>query len=155
MAAVKDILEGKGSQVLSISKTATVMDAALLMNEHKVGALVVIEHKKVIGIFTERDVLQRVVAVGEDPATTHIEQVMTTKLTYINPNTSLDDTRSIFKTKRIRHLPVIDDSGKLVGVISIGDLNAYDASSQESTIHFLHEYLYGSSDPGSSHTPPE
>ena len=155
MAAIKDILEGKGSQVLSISRTATVLDAALLMNEHKVGALVVVERKKVIGIFTERDMLQRVVAVGEAPDTTRIEEVMTTKLTCGHPDTSLDDTRSIFKTKRIRHLPVIDDHGKLVGVISIGDLNAYDASSQESTIHFLHEYLYGSSDPGSSHAPPE
>ena len=148
MPAIKDILANKGSQVLSISKTATVMDAALLMNEHKIGALVVVENKQVIGIFTERDVLQRVVAVTRDPAKTRISDVMTTEVACARPETKIDEARSVFKNRRIRHLPVIDDSKQLVGLISIGDLNAYEINGQETTIHFLHEYLYGTTDTG-------
>lgn len=142
MATVKEILANKGSEVLSIGKSDTVLDAAMLMNEHRVGALVVVEKQQVVGMFTERDVLQRVVGARQDPAITLIRQVMSTEVACALPETTIEEARAVFKNRRIRHLPVIDRNDRLVGLISIGDLNAYDANTQETTIHFLHEYLY-------------
>jgi CBS domain-containing protein len=143
MSTVRDILAVKGSHVLSIGKEATVLDAALLMNEHKVGALVVSDAGRVIGMFTERDVLRRVVGERRDPVTTLVHQVMTTEVVCCTPETSLDEARGAMKTRRIRHLPVCDGDGCLGGLISIGDLNAHLASDQEHTIYLMQEYLYG------------
>jgi CBS domain-containing protein len=143
MATARDILAGKGSQVRTIGKGASVLQAALLMNEHKIGALVVLEQKQIAGMFTERDVLRRVVGEQRDPARTTVAEVMTTEVACCTSATTLDEARVAMKDRRIRHLPVVDDQGRLLGLISIGDLNAYQAASQEQTIHLLHEYLYG------------
>jgi len=143
MPEVNEILEKKGSQVWSISPSASVLDAAQLMNEHKIGALVVLEGERVRGIVTERDVLQRVVAEQRDPATTAVESVMTEEVACCYANTKLHEARSVMKHKRVRHLPVTDPHNRLLGLISIGDLNAYHINGQEQTIHYLHQYLYG------------
>jgi CBS domain-containing protein len=143
MATVRDILAVKGSQVYAVDKGATVLAAALLMNEHKIGALVVIEDGQVAGMFTERDVLQRVVSKRRDPVETPVADVMTSEVLCCTPETSLEEARAVMKTRRIRHLPVVDSGRRLQGLISIGDLNAHQANSQEQTIHYLHEYLYG------------
>jgi CBS domain-containing protein len=142
MATVMAILANKGSGVLTIGKEATVLQAALLMNEHKVGALVVTEGDGVAGMFTERDVLRRVVGEQRDPASTRVEEVMTTEVAVCTPETTLDEARGAMKNRRIRHLPVVDGN-RLCGIISIGDLNAHQMTSQEHTIHLMHEYLYG------------
>lgn len=143
MAKVTDILARKGSQVLSVSKDATVLEAARMMNEHKVGCLVVIDHEHVSGIFTERDVLSRVVAGHRNPVTTKVHEVMTREMVCCEPDTDLEEARSVFKNRRIRHLPVLDTERRLLGLVSIGDLNAFDADAKESTIQLLHEYIYG------------
>jgi CBS domain-containing protein len=143
MATVRDILARKGSQVFSIGPNATVLEAALLMNEHQVGAVVVTNEGRVVGMFTERDVLRRVVGGRRDPATTRVGDVMTTEVLCCRPETTVEEARVAMKERRIRHLPLVDDERRLMGLVSIGDLNAYDASSQEHTIHMLHEYLYG------------
>lgn len=143
MAKVKDILARKGSQVICIDRTATVLEAAQRMNEHRIGSVVVSEFGHVVGIFTERDVLQRVVAEGRDPATLRVGEVMTEEVACCHPETSLEEASTAMKERRIRRLPVVDGGNKLIGMISMGDLNAMHASSQEHTIHLLHEYLYG------------
>jgi CBS domain-containing protein len=143
MADVRSLLANKGNQVFTISPNATVLDAALLMNEHKIGAAVVHENDEIKGIFTERDVLQRVVAARRDPAQTRIADVMTTNPIVCEQDTSIADARNIFRSKRIRHLPVVDGEGRLKGMISIGDINAYELNGQETTIHYLEEYIYG------------
>jgi CBS domain-containing protein len=143
MATVRDILANKGGQVWTIGKQAAVQQAANLMNEHKIGALVVLHEEQVEGMFTERDVLRRIVGEYRDPAATRVEEVMTSDVVCCTPETSIDEARSAMKNRRIRHLPVIDADGRLHGLISIGDLNAFQAASQEQTIHLLHEYLYG------------
>jgi CBS domain-containing protein len=145
MTTVKEILARKGSQVICIGKDATVLEAARLMNEHKIGSLVVVDHDRVSGIFTERDILIRVVAERRDPAVARVHEVMTREMVCCRPDTDLEEARSVFKNRRIRHLPVVDAGQKLLGVVSIGDLNAYDADSKECTIHLLHEYIYGRS----------
>src|ERR1019366_10536899 len=105
MTLVREILQQKGSQVWSIGTGATVLQAALLMNEHKIGALVVIDQGRVAGMFTERDVL-RLVAERRDPAQTSVGDVMTTEVVCCSPTTPVDEAKSAMKNRRVRHLPV-------------------------------------------------
>jgi CBS domain-containing protein len=143
MATAKDILGIKGVHVLSIGPEATVLVAATLMNEHKVGSLAVLDQSRLVGLFTERDVLQRVVGERRDPATTPVRDVMTTEVVVCRPETTIEEARAAMRNRRIRHLPVLDGDGNMVGLISIGDLNAHLANDQEQTIYLLQEYLYG------------
>ena len=143
MSQVRDILERKGTQVWTIGKEATVLQAALLMNEHKIGALVVTESGRIVGMFTERDVLRRIVAEQRNPSNTAIADVMTGEVLCCTPQTLLEEARTVMMQRRIRHLPVAMDDGELLGMISIGDLNAYHQASQDQTIFMMTEYLYG------------
>jgi CBS domain-containing protein len=143
MATVRDILGVKGSQVLSIGPEATVLDAAVLMNEHKIGSLLVMSGGQLIGIITERDILHRVVVTRRDPGVTPVLDVMTTEVICCQPHTSIEEARGVLKNRRIRHLPVVDELERLCGLISIGDLNAHETHDHEQTIHVLHEYIYG------------
>jgi CBS domain-containing protein len=140
---VKSILANKGGHVWSVGPGATVLEAALLMNEHKIGSLVVMEGGRLVGIFTERDVLRRVVGERRDPTATRVGDVMSADLLCCTPETTLEEAAGVMKNRRIRHLPVVDGAGQLMGVVSIGDLNAQQAHAQEQHIHLLHEYLYG------------
>jgi CBS domain-containing protein len=143
MATVRDILMIKGSQVLSIGPEATVLDTAVRMNEHKVGSLVVMSDNQFIGIVSERDILTRVVVPRLDPGKALVRDVMTTEVVCCQPHTKLEEARGVLKNRRIRHLPVVDESKRLCGIISIGDLNAHEAQDHEFTIHILQEYIYG------------
>ena len=144
MSTLSELLRIKeGDPLHSVSQQASVLDAVLLMNDHSIGAVIVTGSGKMSGIFTERDVLRRVVGAGRDPATTPVEEVMTVRVICCTPATTGDEARTLMKNRRIRHLPVLDSEGDVVGLISIGDLNAYAASHQEVTIHYLHEYLHG------------
>lgn len=143
MSTIRDILAVKGPHILSIGAEAMVLDAALLMNEHKVGSLLVMSGGRLVGIITERDLLARVVSQRLDPAAVPVHAVMTTEVACCRPNTTVDEARGVMKNRRIRHLPVLDDADRLLGVVSIGDLNAHMSRDQEVTIHILHEYIYG------------
>jgi len=105
--------------------------------------LVVLEGGRIAGMFTERDVLRRVVGLLRDPATTPVAEVMTAEVVCCRPETSLDEARGSMMMRRIRHLPVIGDQDEMVGLISIGDLNAHERTSHEQTIYLLQEYVYG------------
>jgi CBS domain-containing protein len=143
MPHLQDILAVKGPHVYLVSPKASVLDAALLMNEHKIGSLVVCEGKQVRGIFTERDILTRVVAQQRDPVQTPVYDVMSTEVACATPHTTIDEARGVMKNRRLRHLPVVNEDGELCGLISIGDLNAHDNNSKEQTIHFLEMYISG------------
>src|SRR5207302_2820005 len=144
MGTVREILANKGSHVLTIGKTATVLEAAMLMNDHKVGSVVVTEDGgRLLGMFTERDVLRRVVGEQRDPASTPVSEVMTTEVVCCTPDTTIEEARVAMKNRRIRHLPLVDGDRRVQGVISIGDLNAYHLNSQEQTIFLMQEYIYG------------
>ena len=143
MATVHDVLSAKGMSIHTVDASISVLLATQLMNEHKIGAVVVTEEGRVAGIFTERDVLSRVVAEQRPPAHTTVGQVMTRELICCEPDTDLDEVGAIMKDRRIRHLPVCGEGGRLHGLISIGDLNAHYASNQQQTIHFLSDYIYG------------
>jgi CBS domain-containing protein len=143
MSTVQEILQVKGSRVHCIEPDATVLEATQRMNAERIGALVVMERGRVAGMFTERDVLRRIVAEQRDAATVLVREVMSTSVTCCEPEMSIDDARSVMRDRRIRHLPVVSSTGELLGLISIGDLNAYEVDGQQTTIHLLHEYLYG------------
>jgi CBS domain-containing protein len=144
MGTVSDILRDKpGISIFSTLPNDSVLDATQLMIRYGVGALLVMEGENLLGIFTERDVLRRIVAERRNPLETSVADVMTRNVICCTLETSIDEARSVMKNRRIRHLPVLGPLGDVLGVISIGDLNAYHTSHQESTIHLLHEYLHG------------
>jgi CBS domain-containing protein len=139
-----DIIADKGSDVFTIQASATVLEATHAMNDQKIGALVVKDGVgRVMGIFTERDVLRRVIAEERSPKSVRVGEVMTTDVVCCPPETDIDEASRIMRDRRVRHLPVCDGDGALLGLVSIGDLNAYHASTQEAQIHFLNEYVYG------------
>jgi len=142
MAVVRDLLARKGTDVVSIQPTATVLEAARLMNDRGVGGVVVVdEANSLLGIFTERDILRRVVAPQRDPAATRVAEVMTTPVTACAPDTSVDECAAMMTGKRIRHLPVVGDRG-LAGVITIGDVLAFQVREQQATIDYMHHFMF-------------
>jgi CBS domain-containing protein len=143
MPTVQDVLAIKGTQVQTVSPQASVLDAALLMNQHKIGCLIVMDGDRVVGMFSERDILQRVVVPRRDPAATTVEEVMTSEVICCRPHTKLLEARGVMKNRRIRHMPVLDEDDRLCGLISIGDLNAHDMHEHESTIYIMEQYIYG------------
>lgn len=142
MSTVQDILAGKGGLVRCVEPETSVLDAIHLMNEHKIGALVVAQGRRVVGMFTERDVLRRVVAEERPPSEVLIREVMTTPVACCEPGMDLNDVRMVMKQRRIRHLPVVLND-ELIGLVSIGDVNAFYTDGQAHELHLLHEYLYG------------
>ena len=127
MAQVMDIVAKKGAAVHVVAPEATVLEATQLMNRQRIGALVVTEGGKaaagdcsrVVGMFTERDVLMRVVALQRDPVTTRVADVMTRDVAYCRPDMDLEEVSVMMQERRIRHLPVCDGDGRLRGVVSI------------------------------------
>ena len=141
MATVKEILDRKGKNVVSVSSEQSVLAAALLMKERKIGALVVVDGGKVIGIFSERDILTRVVAEGRDPASTKVYEVMTAPVACCCLKTDILECEFIVTDRHIRHLPVLEE-GRLEGMVTIGDLMAMQVEEQNKTIKYLNEYVF-------------
>jgi CBS domain-containing protein len=136
------LLEHKGSVVFSVPHDITVAAAVKDMNSHKVGATLVMDGGRLVGIFTERDVLSRVVAAGLDPATTPMERVMTRNPITVASTTTIEDVMALFTAKRFRHLPVMDD-GRLVGLISIGDILRRMVETHRHEAEQLKQYIAG------------
>ncbi|HSZ56383.1 MAG TPA: CBS domain-containing protein [Tepidisphaeraceae bacterium] len=145
MPSVQDVLRSKEPQqpLFTIAPTASVLDAVEEMNSRRIGALIVMEQGQVVGIFTERDVLRRVVGEMRKPAATPIEEVMSRDVVCVEPDADLDEVSTLMKNRRIRHVPVCNGSNTLIGMISIGDVNAYHSSHREAALHYLNEYVYG------------
>ena len=140
---VSAILDHKGPSVHNIQPDASVLDAVHLMNEKKVGSLLVIENGKSIGIFTERDVLVRIVDARRDPAATTVRDVMTANPIVIKPSVTIEEAMRIVTEKRRRHLPVINEDGELLGLISIGDLMRWIVREQDTYVDHLLDYIHG------------
>jgi CBS domain-containing protein len=137
---VGELLATKGHEVATIAPSATVLEATQQMNARRIGAVVVVEGDQLVGIFSERDVLTRVVAAGRDPATTRVAEVMTREVLTCTPDITLEECRKIFTERRIRHLPVVE-SGRLVGIITTGDILAHEVREHEKTIQHLENYI--------------
>lgn len=142
MDTVAAVLQEKGNQVFSVSPTATVQKAAQTMATHNVGSVLVVEAGRPIGIFSERDLMVRVVVPGKDPQKVTVREVMTAGLAVVEPNTRVKEAMAIMTQKRCRHLPVVAE-GKIVGLVSIGDLVRWLSRDQEFQIRMLEHYIVG------------
>lgn len=139
---VSTLLADKGSVIHSVPSSATVGDAVRVMNTHKVGAVLVMNGDQLVGIFTERDVLYRVVAAELPPATTPLDQVMTRNPKVLPADASVADALAFISEKRCRHLPLIDN-GKLIGLISQGDITRWLVQAHKAQADQLMSYISG------------
>ena len=120
---VKKMLDEKGYDVHSTSPDATVYDALKLMAEKEIGALVVLEGEKMVGIITERDYSRKVILKGRASKETRVREIMTSEVSYTSPNQKVEKCLSLMTKKRFRHMPVLE-GGKVVGMLSIGDVRS-------------------------------
>ena len=141
MATVESILKIKGKEVFSISQDATILDALKLMADKDVGAVLVMEGEKLLGIFTERDYARRISLKGNNDSTP-IKEIMTKQVYCVTPEQTAEACMAQMVDKHFRHLPVIKD-GKVVGVISINDVVKTVVSNKEALIAGLENYLIG------------
>ena len=140
--SISHLLEGKGRALHTVPVSVTVTQAVQEMNRHRIGAILVMDGPKLAGIFTERDVLTRVVAAGLDPRTTPVNRVMTAEVLSVLPETTVQQVMDIFAEKRCRHLPVMD-GGELAGLISIGDVSRWMANQHRAEAESLRQYIAG------------
>lgn len=139
---IGSILQHKGAQVFSVSPTATVYEAIEKMAETHVGALLVLEGDTLVGIISERDYARKVILQGKLSKQTLVQEIMTSPVIFVTPEEPVEECMRMMTNYRIRHLPIVDQ-GKVMGVISIGDLVKWIISEQEKTIHQLRNYITG------------
>ena len=140
MKTVRDLLAGKSSELWSIGPDATVYDAIALMSERGIGAVLVLDGAKLVGILSERDYARRVILKGKASRETRVREIMTTELVTVTHERTIDDCMQLMTTSRIRHLPVIEQ-GALVGILSIGDIVKAMMSEREAQIEQLESYI--------------
>jgi CBS domain-containing protein len=136
------LLAEKPTEIRSVPVSATIADAVAVMNRHKIGSVMVFDGDRLAGIFTERDVLYRVVAKGISPATTPLTQVMTANPKTISADTTIDEALAFISEKRCRHLPVIQD-GKMIGLVSQGDITRWLVTAHKAQAEQLIDYITG------------
>ncbi|MBW2509049.1 MAG: CBS domain-containing protein [Deltaproteobacteria bacterium] len=139
---VSDVIERKGQAVYSVGPLGTVIDAVHVMNDHHVGSVLVMEGGYPVGIFSERDVLVRVVAAHRDPRQTLVRDVMTTRLHTATPEDTLLDVMRLMTERRCRHVPVMDGEA-LVGLVSIGDITKATQHNLRQEVRELSSYIGG------------
>jgi CBS domain-containing protein len=139
---VQRILRNKGSQVHSVSPQATVFEALEKMAVHNVGALVVMDGTDLLGVISERDYARKVILKDRSSKEMLVSEIMSAPAVTVAPTTTVDECMYRMTDKRCRHLPVVEE-GKVVGVVSIGDLVNWIISVQDLTIHQLEDYIYG------------
>lgn len=142
MDTIAAVLREKGSKVYTVAPGATVLEAARAMDAHNVGSLLVVDGDKPVGIFSERDLMRRVVVAGKDPAKVKVREVMSRDVWVVEPDTRVKEAMAIMTERRCRHLPVVE-KGKVVGLISIGDLVRWISRDQEFQIRMLENYITG------------
>jgi CBS domain-containing protein len=137
---VTDILQSKGNFVFSITANASVYDALKIMAEKNIGALMIIEEDKLMGIFSERDYARKIVLQGKASHDTLVGEIMTPQVLTVSAIDSLEHCMNLMSKNRIRHLPVVD-AEKVVGIISISDVVTAIIQSQQETIKHLQNYI--------------
>ena len=142
MKLVQQLLDRKGDEVISIVQDASVFDAIKLMADRAVGSLLVMDGDELKGIVTERDYARKVIIQGRSSESTPVADIMTTELVTASPTQSVNDCMTLMSERRIRHLPVVID-GKVVGLISIGDLVQAIILDQKEEIEQLGSYISG------------
>jgi len=142
MTKIKEILNNKGHQIWSIGPDASVYDAIHLMAEKEIGALLVMEHDKLLGVISERDYARQVILKGRSSEATQVKIIMTSEVITAGPEQTVDEGLGLMNRYRIRHLPIVEDE-HVLGVISVGDLVNCILSEQQETIDQLGRYISG------------
>ena len=143
MKSAAQILKSKPRQTVeSVAPSTSVFDAVKLMAEKNIGALLVLEEQKIVGIITERDYARKVVLLGRSSKETPVRDIMSSPVMYVRPDQSNEECMALMTDNRVRHLPVMDN-GKLIGLISIGDLVKDIISEQKFIIDQLEHYIMG------------
>lgn len=140
---VSMVLREKGHEVFSLPPDATVYSAIELMADKQVGALLVIDGERLVGIISERDYARKIILQGRLSRDTFVREIMTPSPLTIGCDTTVDEAMRMMVDNRIRHLPVIDSEGRVAGVLSIGDLVKWIVTSQDETIEHLQNYIAG------------
>ncbi len=141
MQTLKQLLEEKGGSPIAVSPKDTVFHALGVMAQEEVGAVLVMDGERLVGIFTERDYARKVILAGRASKETPIEAIMTAKVAYVTLEQSLEDCMSLMTQHRFRHLPVLDGEQNVLGMISIGDLVKATISHQKFLIEQLEHYI--------------
>jgi CBS domain-containing protein len=142
METIELLLEHKGHTTHSVAPTKTVLEAVVSMCSAHIGALVVNEGERPIGIFTERDVMTRLILAKRDPAKTLVGDVMTRRVVCVDDSRTIDEAMAIMNSRQCRHLPVMH-AGRARGVVSIGDLVRRLVDAKEAELHLLEDYIVG------------
>lgn len=140
--SVRAVLNQKGDQVWSVSPDATVYDAVAMMAEKNIGAVLVMEGDRLLGILSERDYSRKIVLKGKMSKETLVREIMASPVVTVTPANTIEDCMRLMTDKRVRHLPVIEND-KVVGVVSIGNLVNWIITSQSATIDQMERYITG------------
>ena len=140
MKTVRDLLKQKGRDVCSVAPDSTVYDALKVMADKNLGAVLVIEAGRPVGIFSERDYARQVILKGKSSKDTPVREVMTSKVVFIRPDQSIEECMALMTDKRFRHLPVLEE-GQLAGILSIGDVVKALISEKDFLIEQLANYI--------------
>jgi len=143
MHTVRDLLGKKGGKVWSVAPDSTMYDALQLMADKNVGAVLVRDGDRLLGILSERDYARQVILKGKNSRDTPVREIMTTRVICVAPERTIEDCMALMTDKHIRHLPVLAD-GKLVGVLSIGDVVKAVISEKQFLIEQLESYITSS-----------
>jgi len=142
MNLVSDILNSKGNDIWSVNPDDTIFDSLRLMAEKEIGALLVMDGDKLVGIVTERDYARKVILEGKSSRTTAVAEIMTRKVLCVAPQRTVEECMALMTDKRARHLPVVENK-RVIGVLSIGDLVKAILSEQQMLIDQLQHYISG------------
>jgi CBS domain-containing protein len=140
MKTAKQLLANKPKGVVSIAPDENVLEALKLMADHDIGALVVLDGEKLVGILSERDYARKIVLLGKSSRDTLVREIMTHRVLCVSPSQMVDECMELMTQKRCRHLPVVEDK-HVIGILSIGDLVKETISEQLETIHQLESYI--------------
>ena len=140
MHFVSELLQAKGHEVWSVTPDTSVYDSLKVMADKNVGALLVLDADKVVGVFSERDYARKVILKGKSSKELSVEEIMSAEVVSVNPSQSIEECMALMTNKRIRHLPVLEGN-RLVGIISIGDVVKATISEREVTITHLENYI--------------
>lgn len=143
MKTIAQVIEGKTGPVATVEADNTVVSALRVMANRGIGAVLVTDNGALAGIFSERDYARKVVLQGKDSSSTPVRDIMTSKLIHVTPEMTVDQAMQLMSDKRIRHLPVLDGAGSLIGVVSIGDLVKETIEYQQYLIKQLESYIAG------------